>query len=98
MRPAASTTWGFEFTRYSQTGKAKNMSRLYRLENGQDLHLAVPEQVEPCDFHGRDHELWLCRAAFGIRPDGRDFADGVQPLNFRLEGPPGVGKNEIVYE
>ena len=51
-----------------------------------------------CEFVGREQELWLCRAAFGITPEGDRFSADATPLHFRLEGPPGVGKNEIVYE
>src|SRR5262249_37090429 len=42
-------------------------------------------------------ELRLCRAAFGVSPEGL-LDDALDALHFRLEGPPGVGKNEIVYE
>ena len=46
----------------------------------------------------REQELLLSRAAWAINAEGTDFVRHLNPLNFRLEGPPGVGKNEIVYE
>jgi hypothetical protein len=50
-------------------------------------------------FAGRTNELRRCRAAWRVSSNGKSFMPGAaQPLNFRLEGPPGVGKNEIVYE
>lgn len=49
-------------------------------------------------FVGRDRELSLCRAAWAISEDGKSFIEGAEALNFRLEGPPGVGKNRLVYE
>ena len=49
-------------------------------------------------FVGRRQELQLCRAAWGITEDGKNLLDNFSPLHFRLEGSPGCGKNEIVYE
>ncbi|WP_052684932.1 AAA family ATPase [Lentzea aerocolonigenes] len=66
-----------------------------------DVRVALAEPVElPTDpFVGRADELRMCRVAWGISGDGTSLVDGnVLPLNFRLEGPPGLGKNEIVYE
>jgi MoxR-like ATPase len=41
----------------------------------------------------------MCHIAWGIDPDGTRLTESeVPPLNFRLEGAPGLGKNEIVYE
>jgi hypothetical protein len=52
-------------------------------------------------FVGRVTELAYCRAAWRVSPDKTSFLPGTgssRPLHFRLQGPPGVGKNEIVYE
>jgi MoxR-like ATPase len=62
------------------------------------VYLPEPDIPPPCEFIGRQEELWLCRAAFGINPETNQFIDDATPLHFRLEGPPGVGKNELVYE
>jgi midasin (ATPase involved in ribosome maturation) len=61
------------------------------------IHLAAPEIPPQVAFSGRDAELRLCKAAFGLTPDWRIDPEMI-PLHFRLEGAPGVGKNEIVYE
>lgn len=66
-----------------------------------DVYLSPPASFpkEAGDaFLGRDRELSLCRAAWGIASDGKSFLSNAEALNFRLEGPPGVGKNRIVYE
>ncbi|WP_155059993.1 AAA family ATPase [Streptomyces blattellae] len=61
--------------------------------------LADPVEIPANTFIGRTAELELCRVAWGIRKDGRELIDSsVPPLHFRLEGAPGLGKNEIVYE
>lgn len=73
------------------------MERIYQTDSGLVVHLAEPEAPPPCRFVGRERELQLCKAAFGLSADNRFDAQMV-PLHFRLEGPPGVGKNEIVYE
>ncbi|MBM7488124.1 MoxR-like ATPase [Bradyrhizobium sp. USDA 3686] len=68
---------------------------------GEEIYLSRPTKlpVDPSDvFVGRETEIKLCRAAWGIAKDGRSFIEGAQPLNFRLEGAPGVGKNRLVYE
>lgn len=66
---------------------------------GNEVLLAEPIPLPERAFVGRETELLMCRVAWGVRPDGGDFLnDGLPPLNFRLEGAPGLGKNEIVYE
>ena len=51
------------------------------------------------NFIGRKEEISLCMAAWNYSSDGgKLLKDSFTPLNFRLEGPPGVGKNEIVYQ
>ncbi|WP_054813352.1 AAA family ATPase [Nocardia arizonensis] len=61
--------------------------------------LAEPAVVPERRFVGRKHELLMCQIAWGVSDDGTRLIDnGVPPLSFRLEGPPGFGKNEIVYE
>ncbi|MFC4116815.1 AAA family ATPase [Nonomuraea zeae] len=63
------------------------------------IELAEPARIPERTFVGRAEELQMCRVAWGVRPDGTDFIDSdVPPLSFRLEGAPGLGKNEIVYE
>jgi MoxR-like ATPase len=67
--------------------------------SGNEVMLAEPAIVPERTFVGRKTELEMCRVAWGINRDGTEFIDGdLPPLNFRLEGAPGLGKNEIVYE
>jgi MoxR-like ATPase len=67
--------------------------------NDLTIYLAEEEMIPSCKkFIGREKELRLCRAAWAVNSTGNRFIPNLQPLNFRLEGPPGVGKNEIVYE
>lgn len=74
--------------------------------DGDEIELTEPwsveklEKLQPPDaFVGRDAELRLCRAAWGLNLDGTEFrGDGATPMHFRLGGPPGVGKNAIVYK
>lgn len=74
------------------------MKQTVRIDN-EEVHLATPETPPLCHFVGREAELELCKVAWAIDPATDRFAaDGMLPLHFRLEGPPGVGKNEIVYE
>jgi AAA domain (dynein-related subfamily) len=67
-----------------------------------ELEVALSEPVSipfRRKFIGREQEIKLCFAAWNLRDDGKSLlGDEVPPLHFRLEGPPGVGKNEIVYE
>jgi len=72
------------------------MPATYDLDN-LTIHLVDPEIPPQVEFSGRNAELRLCKAAFGLTPNWR-IDPGMIPLHFRLEGPPGVGKNEIVYE
>jgi hypothetical protein len=67
------------------------------VDNKYGLELADKQRFQTSNFVGRQEELRLCRAAFGMDSDGR-LSDVMVPLSFRLEGPPGVGKNEIVYQ
>jgi MoxR-like ATPase len=65
----------------------------------QQIELADPTPVPAITrFVGRQRELQLCRAAWGISEDGTRLLSDAAPLHFRLEGSPGCGKNEIVYE
>jgi MoxR-like ATPase len=67
--------------------------------NNSRVLLADPAIVPDRPFIGRGKELEMCRIAWGISPDGSKLLpDGGPPLSFRLEGAPGLGKNEIVYE
>jgi len=69
------------------------------LIEGHWVHLAQPLTPPTCQFVGRETELTLCKAAWGVGDTGNGHAeDGLRSLHFRLQGPPGVGKNEIVYE
>lgn len=65
-----------------------------------DVALAQPISVPRIkQFIGRERELEHCLSAWNLRSDGTSLLGGdVPPLHFRLEGPPGVGKNEIIYE
>jgi hypothetical protein len=71
----------------------------YVVIEGKPVQLARPARLPERSFVGREHELHLCKMAWGIDRITNDFIDSeLQPLHFRLEGPPGVGKNEIVYQ
>lgn len=65
-----------------------------------ELYLAQPTELpKNIKFTGRENELQMCRIAWGLDKTYQ-FQD-EQPPNtpaFRLYGPPGMGKNEIVYE
>jgi MoxR-like ATPase len=65
---------------------------------GQTVLLADPTPIPRRLFVGRERELRLCKAAWGIGSGGKSILNGQPPLHFRLEGAPGVGKNEIVYQ
>jgi hypothetical protein len=80
---------------------------------GLEIHLAEPMRLPPVagldegSFVGRQRELGFCKAAWDVEdlPDagaGRRSRlasqPGSEPLNFRLEGEPGTGKNELVYQ
>lgn len=73
------------------------MARIFQTDDGQSIWLADAQVVPKRNFVGRDVELRLCRAAFGLS-DSYHLDSSFQPLHFRLEGAPGVGKNELVYE
>lgn len=61
--------------------------------------LAEPVSVPEHIFVGREKELALCRIAWGINAEGNSFINSDNPpLHFRLQGAPGLGKNELVYE
>ncbi|MBF6339925.1 AAA family ATPase [Nocardia abscessus] len=61
--------------------------------------LADPADLPNSPFIGREKELLMCWTAWGVGDNGTRLLDnGVPPLSFRLEGAPGLGKNEIVYE
>jgi MoxR-like ATPase len=62
------------------------------------IHLAKPTDPPDCRFVGRTEELGLCMAAWCMDANTNAFRPDAMPLHFCLEGPPGSGKNEIVYE
>lgn len=67
--------------------------------NDSGIRWAAPETLDSRHFVGRAEELQMCRIAWGVDPDGsRLLPMRSAPLHFRLEGPPGLGKNEIVYK
>ncbi|MFF1615689.1 AAA family ATPase [Amycolatopsis sp. NPDC058278] len=75
------------------------MANEYVVLEGKPVQLARPVRVPQRSFVGRESELNLCKMAWGIDLFSNRFVDSdLPPFNFRLEGPPGVGKNEIVYE
>jgi MoxR-like ATPase len=70
----------------------ENIDNYARIEiNGKTVAVPNPEEIPGDKFIGRREILIRALAAWS-RIDGR------YPLNFRLYGPPGVGKNAIVYE
>src|SRR5262249_31075992 len=66
------------------------------------VHWAQAAAIPGSGIVGREEELAMSRAAWGLdaqyRPLGALQKGESRPLHFRLEGPPGVGKNAIVYE
>ncbi|MFJ8629593.1 AAA family ATPase [Streptomyces sp. NPDC093568] len=67
--------------------------------DGSRVLLAEPFDVPHRPFVGRDEELAMCRIAWGVSLAGEQLLEDARPpLNFRLEGAPGMGKNELVYE
>jgi MoxR-like ATPase len=73
------------------------MTDFFESSRGLRVFLSEPSSVPETNFVGRTKELDLCKAAFGIT-ENWTFDESLSPLHFRLEGNPGVGKNEIVYE
>jgi len=69
--------------------KIKNYDRIEI--DGKPVWLPRPAVVPESRFLGRERELEKSLAAWAA-------FDSFAPLNFRLYGPPGVGKNAIVYE
>lgn len=67
-------------------------------ELGVRFRLSPPFHIQSRKFIARSAELQQCFACWGIDGETKIMIDDLPPLNFRLEGPPGVGKNEIVYE
>src|ERR1700693_126242 len=64
-----------------------------------EINLARPFHPGPKSFVGRETELRMCRAAWRIDALRNSLRnDGAPALSFRLQGPPGVGKNELVYQ
>jgi hypothetical protein len=57
---------------------------------GVRVRLPHPEKIPPIDFVERKEIVERALAAWMPR-------NGMKPLNFRFFGPPGVGKNAIVY-
>jgi MoxR-like ATPase len=62
------------------------------------VHLAEPIAPPDCKFEGRKEEIELALAAWAVDPNTYTLNDEATPLHFCLQGPPGVGKNELVYE
>jgi MoxR-like ATPase len=62
------------------------------------IYLADPTPPPKCEFKGRQDELELCLAAWAVDSKTYQFSDFGSRLHFCLQGPPGVGKNELVYE
>lgn len=74
------------------------VDQFHETSDDKRIALAPPEIPHRCVFRGRENELRMCKAAFGVSADWSNLDNSLEPLHFRLEGPPGVGKNEIVYE
>lgn len=73
------------------------MSDFFETGRGLRVFLSEPSAIPETNFVGRQRELELCKASFAIT-DSWNFDESLSPLHFRLEGNPGVGKNELVYE
>ena len=74
------------------TIKTEDLKNSERIEiEGKVICLPNPEEIPGDKFIGRREILIRALAAWSR-------IDGKYPLNFRLYGPPGVGKNAIVYE
>ncbi len=74
------------------------MARVINIE-GNTILLAEPVSLPERKFIGRKTELALCQIAWGINAEGNSFTESDTPsLHFRLQGAPGLGKNELVYE
>jgi MoxR-like ATPase len=58
---------------------------------GKSVLVPYPTQIPDFEFIGREGVIEKALAAWTC-------LDGSTPLNFRLYGPPGIGKNAIVYE
>ena len=74
---------------------SKHVSKEFRphhfgTQNPVAVLLPEPDYVPVREFVGREELIAQCMAAW------LDL-DGQGPLHFRLVGPPGVGKNELVY-
>ena len=66
---------------------------------GHKVFLAESDPIpEIKAFHGREDELSKCKAAWGIDQKSNLLCNKLFRLHFRLQGAPGIGKNEIVYE
>jgi MoxR-like ATPase len=66
--------------------------------HGHTVFLARPVTPPSCDFRGREQELDLCLAAWNVDKRTYQLGRSGKTLHFSLQGPPGVGKNEIVYQ
>src|SRR5579862_3612781 len=70
-----------------------------RTIQGHPIYLANPDKVPIIHgFYGREEELRRCKAAWGLDSHSKEAGKKLFRLHFRLQGPPGVGKNEIVYQ
>jgi hypothetical protein len=74
-------------------GKSNGRHKTYPLVEIQGIKVRVPhpDTIPRFDFVEREDVLDQALAAWMA-------ADGLPPLSFRLFGPPGVGKNAIVYQ
>lgn len=59
------------------------MAELVTIE-GHPIYLAEPVEPPPCDFVGRQRELMLCKAAWGVDRENKLVLDGREPMHFRL--------------
>jgi MoxR-like ATPase len=73
----------------TQVRDSKNFERV-EIE-GKIIRVPYPEEIPEIRFAGREAIIERALAAWLE-------IDGFKPLNFRLFGPPGTGKNAIVYE
>ena len=74
------------------------MPTLGKLQNQRTFRLAAPLQTSGRERVKRPELLRQCRAAWATDPAGTTLIPDTDALHFTLTGPPGSGKNELVYQ
>ncbi|MEW6600798.1 MAG: MoxR family ATPase [Nitrospirota bacterium] len=71
---------------------SKDINSFEKVEmGGKIINVPYPTDIPAYKFIGRERIIEKALAAWTC-------IDGTSPLNFRLYGPPGIGKNALVYE